>query len=129
MSSASAPQRTHSGIVTFAGVMFLIAGAFNIIDGIAALANDNYFKADELLFGDLSAWGVWWLFTGALLLLTGWLVMTRRIMGIVLGVSIAGINAITQLMFIKAYPAWSIAAMVVDGLIIYALTTNVDDFA
>jgi hypothetical protein len=43
-------------------------------------------------------------------------------------VMIAAINAVTQLMWIGAYPAWSIAAMVVDGLIIWALTTRYDEF-
>ena len=33
------------------------SACFNIFDGIAALANDDYFAADELLFGDLSMWG------------------------------------------------------------------------
>ena len=37
--------------------MFLTLGIFNIVDGIVALANDDFFKADELLFGDLSMWG------------------------------------------------------------------------
>src|SRR4051794_716957 len=98
------PQRTHSGIVTFAGVALMLAAGFNRIDGIAALVNDDYYAVDELLFGDLTVWGVWWLFIGALLFVTGWLVLTRRIMGIVMGVTLAGINAITQLMFFSAYP-------------------------
>jgi hypothetical protein len=31
-------------------------------------------------------------------------------------------------MFLGAYPAWSIGAIVVDGLILYALTTHMDEF-
>ena len=31
-------------------------------------------------------------------------------------------------MFLGVYPAWSIAVMVVDGLIIYALTTHIEEF-
>src|SRR3954466_7745980 len=103
----SGPQRTHSGFVTFAGVALMLAAGFNLIDGIVALVNDDYYAVDELLFGDLPAWGFWWLFIGALLLVTGWLVLTRRIMGIVMGVTLAGINAITQLLFCRADPAWS----------------------
>jgi hypothetical protein len=127
-SPSSTPRRTRSGFVTFAGVMLLIAGAFNLLDGVVALVNDDYYAVDELLFGDLTLWGIWWLFAGSLLVMTGWLVLTLRAMGVVLGVAFAGLNALTQLMFIGAYPAWSIAAIVVDGLIIYALTTRVDEF-
>ena len=126
--TATTTNRTRSGNVTFAGVLLLLAGAFNLLDGIVALVNDDYYRVGELLFGDLTAWGVWWLFTGALLVITGWLILVRRVMGIILGVTLAAANALTQLMFLSAYPAWSIAAIVVDGLIIWALTTRVDDF-
>jgi hypothetical protein len=124
----STPGRTRSGAVTFAGVMLLVTGAFNLLDGVVALVNDDYYRVSQLLFGDFTAWGIWWLFCGAVLVVTGWLVLARRTIGLMLGVAAAGLNAFTQLMFLGAYPAWSIAAMVVDGLIIYALTVHVDDF-
>jgi hypothetical protein len=55
-------------------------------------------------------------------------VLTRKAWAEFLGIGLAGINAFTQLMFLGAYPAWSIAAMAVDGLIIYALTANFAEF-
>jgi hypothetical protein len=122
------PAAGRSGLVTFAGIMLLVAAAFNLLDGIVALVNDDYYAVDELLFGDLSLWGAWWLFIGAALLFAGWGVLTRKAWAEFLGIGLAGINAFTQLMFLGAYPAWSIAAMAVDGLIIYALTANFDEF-
>ena len=128
MASPSAtPRRT--GLVTFAGVMLVLAAALNLIDGIAALAGDDQYLVDELLFGDLTAWGIWWLCVGALLLFTGVMVLRRSVWGVVFGVTLAGINAMTQLLFIGAYPAWALTAMVIDGLIIAALTTGADEFA
>ena len=118
----------RSGLVTFAGIMLLVSAAFNLLDGIVALVNDDYYAVDELLFGDLSLWGAWWLFIGAALLFAGWGVLTRKAWAEFLGIGLAGINAFTQLMFLGAYPAWSIAAMAVDGLIIYALTANFAEF-
>ena len=117
----------RSGLVTFAGVMLLVAASFNLLDGIVALVNDDYYRADELLFGDLSAWGVWWLVVGATQLAVGLGVMARRSWAFVLAVGLAGLNALTQLMFLGVYPAWSIAIMVVDVLIIYALVAGVDE--
>jgi hypothetical protein len=130
MAASSAPTRrsARSGMVTFAGVMFLVVGAFNLLDGIVALVNDKYFVADELLFGDLSAWGVWFLICGAAQAVTGWALLARRPLSLIFGIAIAAINALTQLMWIGAYPAWSIAAMVVDGVIIWALTAHADEF-
>jgi hypothetical protein len=129
MATSSLPRRpARTGLVTFAGVMLLIASAFNLLDGVVALVNDDYYVVDELLFGDLTGWGVWWLAIGAAQLLAGWLVLTRRSFGPLLGIFLAGANALTHLMFLGAYPAWSIAIMVVDGVIIYALCTRLDEF-
>jgi hypothetical protein len=129
--AASAPTRhrrpARTGLVTFAGVMLITAGAFNLLDGFVALVKDDYYVADELLFGDLSAWGVWWLIIGGLQLFTGYAIMARRQWGVIFGIFLAGLNALTQLMFLRAYPAWSIAILVVDGLIIYALTTRTEE--
>jgi hypothetical protein len=126
--SSISGRPARSGLVTFGGVMLVIAAAFNLLDGTVALVNDDYYVVDELLFGDLSAWGVWWLVIGGAQLLAGWLVLARQGFGALLGILLAGANALTHLMFLGAYPAWSIAIMVADGLIIYALATRLDEF-
>ena len=64
----------------------------------------------------------------ALLLLAGWGVLARKAWAEFAGIALAGINAFTQLMFIGVYPGWSVAAMAVDALIIYALTSRFDEF-
>jgi hypothetical protein len=38
------------------------------------------------------------------------------------GIVAAGLNAVGQLMFLHAYPFWSLAMFAADMLIIYALT-------
>jgi hypothetical protein len=133
MAITSAPSPTpqskqRSGAVTFAGVIVVLAGAMNLLDGIVALVNGEYFRVESLLFGDITAWGVFWLFSGVLLLFSGWLILRRSTFGVVYGVTVAGLNALAQLMFLSAYPAWSVAAIVVDGLIIWALTAHIDEF-
>ena len=126
--AGGAAPGSRSGWVTFAGVLFLVAGGFNLIDGLVALLNDDYFVADELLFGDLTAWGVWWLVVGGLLVTTGALILARNVLSVVFGIGLATINALTQLLWIGVYPAWAIAAIVVDGLVIWALTAHLDEF-
>src|SRR3954471_6105634 len=118
-SSIRTGRRTRSGMVTFAGVLFLIVGAFNLLDGVVALVNDQYFVADELLFGDLTAWGVWFLICGGVQAVTGFFILRRTFLSAIVGIGICALNALTQLMWMGAYPAWSIAAMVVDGVIIW----------
>jgi hypothetical protein len=68
----------RSVMLTFAGVVLVLAGAINLLDGIVALTKDEHFRADELLFGDLSAWGFWWLFVGLLMLWAGFQVVQTQ---------------------------------------------------
>ncbi len=54
----AAPNTALSGWTGFAGVLFLLLGAFNVIAGVAALAGDAKFAENDLFFGDLTAWGM-----------------------------------------------------------------------
>jgi hypothetical protein len=130
--SSTAPRSyrgpTRRGIVTFAGVTLILAGSFNLLDGVVAIVKDDHFRADQLLFGDLAGWGIWWLFIGALQFYAGRQVMQMREIGMMMGIPLAGLNAFTQLMFLSVYPAWSIAILVLDIIVIYALTANADAF-
>jgi hypothetical protein len=109
------------GYITLAGVMLFIAAAANALWGIAAFANDDYFAADELLFGDLSTWGGVYLAIAAVQLVTAVAIFNKSHLGALVGIVIAGLNAIAQLMAIGAYPVWSVIVLVIDGLIIYGL--------
>lgn len=109
------------GWVTFAGVLFLVVGTFNVIDGVALIVDDNYFRADELLFGDLSLWGWLAIIMGAGQILIGFGIFRGSVLAQVVAVFWAGFNAILHLFAIGAYPAWSIIIMAIDGLVIYGL--------
>jgi hypothetical protein len=110
------------GWLTFAAVMFLLASMLNLIWGAAALANDDYFAADELLFGDLSMWGVFYLVLSAAQLAAGLLIFAGKESGAFIGIVLATLNAVLALVSIGAYPLWSVTLLVLDGLIIYGLT-------
>ena len=48
----------RSGWVTFAGVMLLIAGVLNVIYGIAAIGDSNFFINDtKYILSNLNTWG------------------------------------------------------------------------
>jgi hypothetical protein len=122
------PLHERRGLVTFAGIVLILAGSFNILDGVVALAEDDRFNGDRLLFGDLSAWGFWWIFIGLLQLFAGQQVMKLKDVGMMMGIAFAGLNAFTQLMFIDVYPVWSLVIIALDLVIIYALATSADQF-
>lgn len=114
----------RTGVVVLASAFILMAGVFNLISGVAAIADDQRFAIDELLFGDLTLWGIFWLLLGGLQVLVGVLLFQRKPAGAVLGITIAIINASLHLMFVGAYPIWSLTIIAIDAAVIWALTTH-----
>jgi hypothetical protein len=111
------------GWVAFAAVMLLIAAAFDFVWAMTAFLHDGYF-VDDLLFGNLTAWGVLYLIGAIVLALTALLVSVRSPVGRVLGVFLASVNVLGALLTVGAHPVWSISIMVADVLVIYALTAR-----
>ena len=72
--------------------------------------------------------GVRWLFVGLLLVWAGVQVYSRKEAGLGLGIGLAGLNIFTQLMFIDVDPGRSVAILVLDVIIIWALCANADEF-
>lgn len=114
--------RAGRGWVVFAAVLFIVAGVANALWGISALANDDYFAADELLFGDLSMWGAFYLVLAVVQLSTALLILRGSAAGAVIGIMLAIVHATVALMSIAAYPLWTVIVLALDGLIIYGLT-------
>ena len=108
------------GWLAFAGIMLVLVGMFNVIDGIAAIANSDYL-VNELLFANLDAWGWFFLIWGILQICAGFGVVSGAAWGAMVGVITAFVNAIAQLSWAATYPVWAVCAIVLDVLIIYGL--------
>ena len=110
------------GWMTFAGIMLLILGVINVIGGIAAIDDANFYTANaQFQFGDLNTWGWVILLTGVVQVLAAVGIWARNQFARWLGVGFASINMIAQLLMIAAFPLWSLAIYAVDILIIYGL--------
>ena len=129
MSTRSAAPRGDSGWAVFAGVLFLLAGIFHAMWGIAALANDDNFAADELLFGDLSLWGIFYLALGSAQIAIAWLIGKGSRTGRWLGLVFASASAVVAMASFGAHPLWSAAIIIADLLVIYGLAVHGDDYA
>jgi hypothetical protein len=114
------------GWVVFAGTMAVIVGVFNVIQGLVALFDDQYFVVarGELLLLDFTAWGWIHLLVGVIMLLVGFGIIRGSPWGLVAGVVLAGVQAILQLGFLAAYPVWSILIIALDVVVIYALLVH-----
>jgi hypothetical protein len=111
-----------AGWVTFASIMLLVAGTWNLIDGILAIGTSRVYAGHQtFVFSDLNTWGWIVAVLGALQLLAAFSVMSGNAFGRWFGIGAASLNAIGQLMFIPAYPLWGLSMFTLDILIIYGL--------
>ena len=110
------------GLVLFASVLLVIAGCFNLIYGIAAVANSHVFTANaHYVFGNLRAWGWVTLILAVLQLAAGAGVAAGNTLARWFGVAVLGLNAVDQMFFIPAYPLWSLMIIAVDMVALYGL--------
>jgi hypothetical protein len=110
------------GWVVFAGVLLLIAGTLNFIEGIAAIGNAHFFTANaNYIAGSLNTWGWVVLCIGALELAVGCGVFVKNQFLRWTCVVVLAANCIAQLLMIPAYPFWSLSIFTLDILAIYGL--------
>ena len=131
--SRSADRRRAStstgwvGLLVFAGIMMILVGSFQVIDGLIALFNDELYvvRPNGLVVNvDYTAWGWTHLLLGVLLIAAGYAVFSGKVWGRTLGVIAALLSAIVNFAFIPAYPVWSLLIITVDVLVIYALIAH-----
>lgn len=112
------------GWAIFAGMMVTILGFFNVIDGLVALFQDEFFVPTQagLLVFDITAWGWIHLIVGVVMILAGTAIFSGALWGRVVGIIVAALNAIAQMAFVSAFPVWSILIIALDVVAIYSLT-------
>ena len=110
------------GLVLFAGVLLLVSGFWNLIYGIAGIANSHVFVAHaHYVFGNLRAWGWITLVFAILLLIAGGGVMAGNQLARWFAVAVLGLNLIEQMFSIPAYPFWSLTIIAMDVVALYGL--------
>jgi hypothetical protein len=115
-------QERGYGWVAFSGVLLLIVGTINTIEGIAAIGNAHFFVHNtNYVFASLNTWGWIALCIGVVQLLVGLGVFAKNQFARWAGVFILSLNALAQLLMMPAYPLWSLLIFTVDILAIYGL--------
>lgn len=123
-------ESSGMGWKLFAGIMIIIVGTFNVIDGLVAITDDGYFKkvsgstAQLPVTNDVKTWGWVVLIIGAIMILAGFLIFVGNMFGRIIGVLVAGANAIIQLAYLPHFPLWSFTMILVDILVIWGIVVH-----
>jgi hypothetical protein len=113
-------EKTHSGWVTFAGVMLFIVGVLNVIYGIAAIGDSSFFVQDQkYILSNLNTWGWVTVFLGVFQLVAAFSLWSGNVYGRVFAIAAASLSAVGALLSIPAYPFWSLAIFAIDIVIIH----------
>ncbi len=114
------------GWIFFAGVMMIIAGGLNAAYGLVAVLNNGWvgWYHPTHAFLTMSAWGWVQIAAGVLVFLCGFWVFTGSVFARAVGVILAALNLAANFLFIPVYPFWSLTVIVIDALVIWALTVH-----
>ena len=116
-----------AGWVVFGGVMLIMMGSFQIIEGLVALFDDGFYAVASnglVVNVDYNTWG--WVHTGIGLIavLAGLGLLAGNMAARVVGIVIAFLSALVNLAFLSAYPVWSTIMITVDIIVIYAIIVH-----
>ena len=121
-------SKSMAGWIGFAGILMLIVGGIDFIQGLIALFSDDYFvvTASGFLVVDLTGWGWIMLIWGVLLVLAGLALIAAQGWARWFAIVVVSLNVIAQLGFLgnSQYPLWSLTVIALNVIVLYALTAR-----
>jgi len=123
------PQRVTgwTGWVSFGGIMLVLLGLFQAVEGLVAVFDEDYFlvpSTDLVVEVSYNVWGWVHFGLGVLAVVIGCGVLAGNRVAQFAGAVLAGASALIHLAFVPAYPVWSLIVITVDVLVIYALVAH-----
>jgi len=123
--SQEAPGRVTVwvSLVVLAGALLALSGVFTLVQALYALFGDSVFVQSDgqPMLLDITTWGWVHLVLGALQLAVGLAVFRGSTWARVTAAVVVGLSAVSQMVFLPAYPVWSIVVIAIDVLVIWAL--------
>ncbi|MEU4353220.1 DUF7144 family membrane protein [Streptomyces virginiae] len=131
----SQAARTHpdpwhaaaSGRTVLAAVLMIFGGAMAFFEGIAAVASDDLFVVTRhyLFEFSLTGWGWVHIILGIVLVAAGCAVLaTGALWARYLGITVAGLGAFANFLWLPYYPLWALVLIAVNILVVWALCTG-----
>ena len=122
---------SRAGAVAFAAVLLVVVGLFHAIQGIVAIASDDFYtRTDEYIFQfSLSAWGWTHLVLGALVLAGGAGLFFGYTWARIVAVLAASASLVGSFAWLPHHPVWGLSLMALDVFVIWAVLLHGRDFA
>ena len=124
-------SKSMAGWIGFAGIVMLIIGGIDFIQGLIALFDDNYYvvTASGFLVVDLTGWGWIMVIWGVVLVLAGLGLLAGQGWARWFTIIVVGLNFFAQLGFLgnSQYPLWALTALALNVVVLYALTARWDE--
>jgi hypothetical protein len=120
------PSGAAVGLTAFAAFMLMLAGIFQIIWGVTAIAEDEFIVATpKYVFEfDVTTWGWIHLLMGIIVALAGVYLFRGAVWARLIAVIVAGLSAIANFLTIPYSPLWSLAIVTLNVFIIWAVTSH-----
>jgi len=122
--SPSGSSAVATGVAVFAAVLLLTVSVVQILEGIAAIANDKLYVlgVDYVYAFDVTTWGWIHLGLGVLGVLTGIGILLDQTWARFVGIVVAAVAIVANFAFLPYYPWWSIIVIAILVFVIWALT-------
>ena len=121
-------EKSMAGWIGFAGMLMLIIGFIDFFQGLIALFEDEYYvpTGSGFLVFDLTGWGWTMIIWGALLVLAGLGLGAGQGWARWFAIVVVSVNFIAQLGFLgnTQTPLWSLTAVALNIIVLYALTAR-----
>ena len=116
-----------TGIAGFAGIMLVVVAGLEILEGLAAIANDAVYVTgiNYTYEFDVTAWGWTHVILGAIAVIVGIAIIKDQTWGMIAGIAIAFISTLTNFAFIPYYPIWSFLVVAFNVIVIWALCSRI----
>lgn len=115
------------GWIAFAGVLLFMLGSFHVILGVVALVKDDYLLVSSsglVIDLDYTAWGWTHVVAGAVVAMAGIGVLAGQVWARVVGTVVALLSAVVNMIFLPAYPIWSLLMIALAVVVVMALTLH-----
>jgi hypothetical protein len=116
-----------TGWIVFASSMMFLLGALAFIQGLVGIFDDGYYAVTErglVVNVDYTVWGWVHLVLGLLILVSAGGVLSGNVAARTVGVVLALLSTVVNMVFLTATPVWSTIVIALDVLVIYALTAH-----